>query len=427
MAYSHILVLHTDTGSVNKTKYVIDIVQALRETGYKVYLLTTNSSIKYINDVPFKLILSWFPRSIFGYHQDYLFTIRSLLLAIYACWNPPDENIKSTSSSLVICDGSALSIPVLKYFGFHVSFINHMISHRRLTTHANDVFLTPLDTKCLQQADEVIVPSNECHYHLECLLLKNLLVIPPCVEESIKSISPGTDFQIPDLHKFQHIFTVFGEYSKPKNMYMVLYAFIDLRQMLTCALYNNTRLVFVGRCETDFEQKEFNKFNSIIMAQDIGISDKIFIYDTNDMKTIKSFLHNSIALIDTNEESLYDVLLVKAQDMGKPVICFESGFNREVVLNEETGIFVAKHVHSLRNCMHRFICGRHWAEGMGLEAKRNIRELYAMCMFRENVNYLASSCKIVKYNSFLPIDSYESFHWNRADSLAHYDHKTCED
>lgn len=420
MAYGHILVLHTDNGSVNKTKYVIDIVQGLREGGYKVYLLTTNSSIKYFNDVPFKLILSWFPRTIFGYYQEYLVTIRSILLAVYACWNPPKGQ-----SSLVICDGSTLTIPLLKYFKFHVHFIYYMVSFHRLVTKVQDVKFSPFDTACLQHADEVILPTHECQEQLNCVPIKSKLVLPPCVEDCL-SMNPLSILQLPQLNKFQHIFTVFGEYLNPDSMYMVLNAFIDLKQMLSSALFNNTRLVFVGRCETERECEEMNKFNNVILTQDPAISEKIYLYDTSDTKTIRSFLHHSLALIDVNENSLFDVMILRAQDMGKPVICFESGFNREVIVKEMTGVYITKQVQSVRNSMHRFICGRHWAERLGVEARRNIRNKYSMCTFRENVNNFALRSKVIKNKTYLPIDSYESFLWNSSNYRRHYDHKICE-
>lgn len=313
MGYNHILILHTDNGSFYKTKYLIDIVLALRECGYKVYLMTTTCSIKYINDVPIKLILPWFPKTLFGYYRKEMSIIRSIILAIYASWYPPKKE-----PTYVICDGSLLTIPILKHYGFHVCYLNYMVSFTNLMTKITDVKYSPFQISLLRKADHIIVPSRQCKLYLNDLSIENETVLMPCCDRNLYAFTPCTTLSTIGLKSVPYIFTVFGEYKKQSNFHLVLEAFKDLRCMLDEEKYfSKTRLIFIGHCVTEEEKVELELLQFLINSCEKGIAGKIIICDINDFRKVKTYLRHSLAFLDITENTLFNIMIIRAQSMGK--------------------------------------------------------------------------------------------------------------
>lgn len=315
MGYSHLLVLHTDNGSFHKTKYVIDIVLALRQSGYKVYLMTTSCTVQYINEVPIKVILAWFPRTIFGYCRKEMTIMRSIILAIYASWYPPKKE-----PTYVICDGSLFTIPILKYYGFYVTFVNYMVSFHHLMTKHSSIKPTPLQLSLLQRADEIIVPSRQCKLCLSHYEIHKGTVIMPCFNRNLYAYTNFVPIPEPKLVSIPYMFTVFGEFKKSSNFSMVIEAFKDLKFMLDDEKYfSKTRLVFVGRTDTLEEKEEYERVKNVLNNAEEEIAGKIFLFDVSDFGRIKTFLRESIALLDITENTLFNIMVIRAQSLGK---CF---------------------------------------------------------------------------------------------------------
>lgn len=198
------------------------------------------------------------------------------------------------------------------------------------------------------------------------------------------------------------MFTVFAEYDEPYNLYLVISAFNALEKMLSPALFSTTRLVFIGRCETDKQRNELNKLTNIVLAQETNISEKIYLRDVNDCIAVDTFLRKSLALIDVTEDVLWSSVLLRAFQLGKPVICFGSGFNQELVKHERTGVIVAKRAHSLRNCLHRFVTSRQWAINLGEEVRREAARRFSLGEFRENICRLTAQYNVLRFRSCPP-------------------------
>lgn len=398
MAYTHVIVLHTDNGSFHKTKYIIDLILALRHSGYKVYFLTTTRSIKYINDVPIKTVIDWLPRTIFGYFRSQLIILRSVILATYVCLFPPKGK-----PSYVICDGSSAIIPILKYFGFRVAFVNYMVSFHRLITKMSDVRLSLLSMKLLKKADDVIVPSNQCKVMLEILNCKNVTVLMPPFEQNLYAFSTYTSLPLQNLNGVPYIFSVFGEYDDNSMFHLVLDAYRELKVMLPSDLFNDTRVILVGKCENPKEKSYWDKIEKILSNEDPFFSRKVFMYDLSDIRGVKTFLKKSLALIDVTENTLFNIIIMRAQTMGIPVICFHAdGFHNEIVQHEETGVFIPKKVVAIRNSMHRLVCRKLWARQLSVNAKRHFRNMFSTSVFKMMTNQLVSNRNVKKYNPFVP-------------------------
>lgn len=126
-----------------------------------------------------RLALSWLPRTILGGCKQPLMLIRSLLLALYACWCPP-----CGQPTFVVSDGSPLVIPILRHCNNCIAFVSMPVSLSEPLTRLTEVRTHPLETACLRSADAVVVPSLQCASLLPCVSELKKIVVPPCYEQS---------------------------------------------------------------------------------------------------------------------------------------------------------------------------------------------------------------------------------------------------
>lgn len=279
MVYNHVLVLHTDNASFYRTKYVIDLILALRDSGYKVYLMTTTCRLKYINEVPIKTVCTWMPQSVCGRFRSELYYLKSLCLAFYACVFPPKGEV-----TYVICDGTIFVIPLLKYFKFRVTFINYMVSFRQLMTKISDVKLTPFRLRMLAKADEIIVPSRQCKLMLKRSKCDNVSVLSPCCDANLQGELPSEITCLEMLEDAKYLFTVFGEYKENSNFLMVIDALNELKVMLQPHLFEKIKLIFVGKSDTEKEQEISTDISKTIETQAPYLKQHIDLLDAKDFK-----------------------------------------------------------------------------------------------------------------------------------------------
>lgn len=282
MVYNHILVVHASDGNFYKTKYVTDLILALRDSGYKVYLITSTPCVKYITDVPIKTICRWVPTNILGCLRNELCLFKSLILSIYACAFPPKG-----VATYVICDGTTLAIPILKYFNFHVTYLNYMVSFQNLMTKITDIKIKPLTIYLLKKADDIIVPSRQCKLMLMRSKCLNVNILSPYCSKIPKV--PSFESKIMLGSNVQYLFTVFGEFKDYSNFFMVITALRELKVMLQPQIYEGIKLVFTGKCDTDLEKREWINIDREIAFEDPSIQAKIQLYDSSDLKGIRSF------------------------------------------------------------------------------------------------------------------------------------------
>lgn len=78
-------------------------------------------------------------------------------------------------------------------------------------------------------------------------------------------------------------------------------------------------------------------------------------------------------------------MILNAQELSVPVICFNSGYCNEIIKHEETGVFIVKHPIAMRNCMHRFITKPDWVNQMKSNIKTKFRDGFSTKVYMQNV------------------------------------------
>lgn len=410
MAQNHVLVLHTDNGSACEVKYVTNIVYALREIGFKVNFLTTNSSLIYIHDVPHELVLPWIPKSIFGHCQKFCFITRSIFLSFYVFWNT-----RNHKPSLIITDGSPFVIPVLKYFNYQVCFINFMISFEKLITKVKCIKETSLEHSCLQRADNIIVLSDECGELLKGIDEKIKLVLPPIID----SLQFSCLTKLPQRANY---FVILCDFNDTDQINMIIEAFVQLRNMLGLPVWNQIFLILLGCC--GFDSTLLQKY---IINLDKEVRVKIQLYEAIDLSIIRTYTAKCLAVFDIIKNTLWHTPLLTCMLAACPIVCLHDYNNKKLIENEITGLVIKNQVYVIRNCMHRLIKQTRWATNLGHRAALQVKNEFSRCIFRERLENIVSRHGIVKYYAPLPSFTSENTQVRLVESSrSNYDYKTCE-
>ncbi|XP_001607310.2 alpha-1,3/1,6-mannosyltransferase ALG2 [Nasonia vitripennis] len=387
--------LHPDLGIGGAERLVVDAALALKQNGHDVDFVTNHHDPEHCftetKDGTFKVTVvgDWLPRHICGKFFAFCAYLRMIWAALYIifCANRPD---------VVFCDLVSICIPVLKLRIPTVVFYCHH-PDQVLTTYESGLkklyraplnFLEEITTG---MADKVFVNSlyTQSVYEktFKRLNAQHTEVLYPSINTAffdqvhVLSLERVLDKRLmPDICFLLSI----NRYERKKELSTAIEALADLKRFLTREEYNKVYLIMAGGYDKRVEENVEYYLELIGLADEMGVSDKVyFLKSPTDIEKV-SILVNCDILIYTPPNEHFGIVPLEAMYASKPVVAHNSGGPKESVIDSVTGYLAEK--SNLAEKLSTLIKNKPLRLQFGQAGKQNFKEKFSFQAFSNNLN-----------------------------------------